>query len=242
MASVASGSPKVKIGTIRRSKNAASVPISIGGSSNNKPTFSAPVVTANKPTTTSKPRIAISFPSLPNFPTVSASKTPAVKVSSSSSSVKVLSKTTAAGFDLDRTIDILQQNQVLTQLAKLGLLSRLERAGLKLSTLTPLLRVLDELDVLGYVEQNADTVLPLVQKGVELTPSLLPLAAKALTISPAVLSNAALVAFLAGVGEVLVIPDTSVTTVALQTALFLPLGVILPGSLMAASAVLNKLK
>lgn len=124
----------------------------------------------------------------------------------------------------------------------MGLLTRLEKAGFTLSSAIPLLKFADENDLLGVLEASSDKVLPLIAKGIELSPQLLPLAATALKVSPSTLSAGALGSLGAAVAVNYLIPDTSVTNIALETLLTIPLGVILPGGLVVGSAVLSKLK
>lgn len=94
-------------------------------------------------------------------------------------------------FDFDKAVDTLADNKILTkvllillldvsstyanlptytynaikQTAQLGLLTRLENAGFTLSTAAPLLKLVDEQDLIGYLEASSDKVLPLVAKG-----------------------------------------------------------------------------
>ena len=118
----------------------------------------------------------------------------------------------------------------------------MERAGIKLSTAKPLLVLADELDLLGVLEASSDKVLPLVAKGVELAPALLPLAGAAVKTPPTTFFGGAVASLAAAVAVLSVIPDDSVGSIALQTALFIPLGVLLPGGLAVGGAVLSKLK
>ena len=124
----------------------------------------------------------------------------------------------------------------------MGLLSRLERAGFTLKTATPLLVKADELDLLGVLEASSDKVLPLLAKGVELAPALLPRAGAALkTPSTTFFGGAAASLALAG-ALVATVPDDSIANVALQTALAIPLGSIVPGALVVTGLILAKLK
>lgn len=85
-------------------------------------------------------------------------------------------------------------------------------------------------------------MLPLAAKAVDLAPVLLPLADTALKTSPSVYFGAAGGSAIAALALIAIIPDDSVTSVALQAALGLPLGVILPAALAAGGVVLSKLK
>lgn len=84
--------------------------------------------------------------------------------------------------------------------------------------------------------------MPLIAKGIELSPQLLPLASTAIKTKPSTLTSVAFLSLAAGAAEIVLIPDNSVVSVALQTALFLPLGLILPGALVVGSALLKKLE
>lgn len=85
-------------------------------------------------------------------------------------------------------------------------------------------------------------MLPLVAKGIDLAPALLPLAGTALKTPPTVFFGAAAASFAAAVAVVGAIPDDSVSSIALQTALVVPLGAILPAALGVGGLVLSKLK
>lgn len=129
-----------------------------------------------------------------------------------------------------------------TQTAQLGLLTKLEKAGFTLSSAVPLLKFADENDLIGVLESSSDKVLPLLAKGIELSPKLLPLAATALKTPPSVLSAGAVGSLGAAVFLNYVIPDTSVGNIALETLITIPFGILLPGGLAVGSAVLSKLK
>jgi hypothetical protein len=124
----------------------------------------------------------------------------------------------------------------------LGLLSRLENAGFTLSTATPLLVKADELDLIGVLEASSDKALPLLAKGIEFAPALLPLAGVALKAPPTALFGGAAASFSAAAGAVYLIPDDSIISVAAQTALFVPLGLVAPAALGVGGVVLSKLK
>lgn len=104
-----------------------------------------------------------------------------------------------------------------------------------------MLQKADELDVLGVLESSSDKVLPLVAKAIDLSPSLLPLASFAIKTPPTTLTAGALASLVTAAGLIYIIPDDSVTTVALQAFLGVPLGVVLPGALVVGSVVLSKL-
>lgn len=130
----------------------------------------------------------------------------------------------------------------MVKTSQLGLLSKLERSGIKLSTAKPLLVLADELDLIGVLEASSEKVLPLIAKGVELAPALLPLAGVAVKTPPTTLFGGAVASLAAAAAVLSLIPDDSIGNIALQTALVVPLGVLLPGALAAGGAILSKLK
>jgi len=80
----------------------------------------------------------------------------------------------------DKILGSLAKNKILTKTAQLGLLSRLDNAGLSLSKTAPLLKKADELDLLGVLAASSDKVLPLLVTAVDTAPVLLPIAGAAL--------------------------------------------------------------
>lgn len=157
------------------------------------------------------------------------------------SSARIAKRALSMSFDLDRAIDTLSSNKILTKTSQLGLLTRLEKAGFTLSTAVPLLKLAEEKDLLGYLEASSDKVLPLIAKAIELSPSLLPLAAPALNAPPAVFFAGAAGSLGAAGLLIATVPDDSVTNVALQVAAGVPLGVLLPGALAVGGTLLGKL-
>lgn len=111
-----------------------------------------------------------------------------------------------------------------------------------MTTASSLLIFADDNDLIGVLEASSDKVLPLIATGVDLAPSLLPLAAVAVKTPPAVFFGGAAASLAAAAGVVFLIPDDSVLNVALQAALVVPLGVLLPGGLGLGGVVLSKLK
>eukprot|EP01035_Chromulina_nebulosa_P018852 gene18852-24637_t len=152
------------------------------------------------------------------------------------------SRSTAMKFDFDKAVNTLSKNKILTKTSQLGLLSKLEKAGFTLSTAVPLLIKADELDVLGVLEASSDKVLPLVATAIETAPALLPLASAALKVPSELLGLGAVISLAGAVGVIVEIPDDSLVNIALQSFLFVPLGVILPGALGVGSVILSKLK
>ena len=151
-------------------------------------------------------------------------------------------RTVMKGDQIDKILTKLEREKILTKTAQLGLLSKLDRAGLKLSTVSPLLVKADELDLLGLVSASSDKVLGLAVTAVEFSPALLPIVGGVVKAGPTPLLAGA-VASLAGAGAVIAgIPDDSVANVALQTALAVPLGAIVPGACIVGAGVLSKLK
>lgn len=122
------------------------------------------------------------------------------------------------------------------------MLSRLERSGFTLKTAIPLIVLADDLDLIGVLEASSEKVLPLVATAIETAPLLLPVAGIALKQSPITLFIGAALSAAAAAGAVLAIPDDSVVNIALQTALVVPLGAVLPGALGVGGVVLSKLK
>jgi hypothetical protein len=120
------------------------------------------------------------------------------------------------------------------------LLSRLDKAGLTISSAKPILKVLDDKDVIGLLEASSDKYLPLVAKAIELSPSLIPLAAVALKTPPTTLYGGAIASVAAAGALIAVLPDDSVLSIAAQVAIAIPLGVILPISLGGGGFILSK--
>lgn len=100
----------------------------------------------------------------------------------------------------------------------------------------------DENDLIGVLEASSDKVLPLVAKAIELSPALIPLAGPALSVPSTALYGAALASITTAGVAIAVIPDDSITNVALQTAIALPLGALVPGALAVGGYLLSKLK
>ena len=144
-------------------------------------------------------------------------------------------------FDFDKAVNTLSRNKVLTKTAQLGLLSRLDKAGFKLSTAKPLLKKADELDVLGVLEASSDKVLPLLATVIDLAPGLLPLAGPAFNTPPSVLFATGFASLAAAFAVITVIPDNTVSDVALQTALVIPLATLIPAVTLIGGGALSKI-
>ncbi len=143
--------------------------------------------------------------------------------------------------EVDQILDSLSKNKILTKTAQLGLLSKLDRAGLTLTTAAPLLVKADELDLLGVLAGSSDKVLGLAVTAVDLAPAVLPIAGGAIKAGPTPLLVGAVASLGAAAVVVGVIPDDSVTNIALQTALAVPLGAIIPGASLVGAGLLSKL-
>ncbi|CEM08122.1 unnamed protein product [Vitrella brassicaformis CCMP3155] len=128
-----------------------------------------------------------------------------------------------------RVLKRTEELQLLSKLAEAGLLSKAEKAGLTLSQIEPLLKVVDEQYALYGLEEVAPKIVPALPALLEAAPGLLPVASAVLSTPWFVFVLLSIASFAGGVGQLLYLPDDSVTSVALQTFLFVPLAVILPG-------------
>lgn len=144
-------------------------------------------------------------------------------------------------FDFNKAVNTLSRNKVLTKTAQLGLLSRLDKAGFKLSTAKPLLKKAEELDVLGVLEASSDKVLPLLATVIDFAPGLLPLAGPVLNTPPFVLFATGFASLAAAFAVITVIPDNTVSDVALQTALVIPLATLIPAVTLIGGGALSKI-
>jgi len=97
------------------------------------------------------------------------------------------------------------------------------------------------LDVLGTLEASSDKVLPLLATVIDLAPGLLPLAGPALNTPPIVLFATGFASLAAAFAVITVIPDNTVSDVALQTALVIPLATIIPAVTLIGGGVLSKI-
>lgn len=128
------------------------------------------------------------------------------------------------------------------KVAELGLLSRLESAGLSLSTIVPLLKFANNNDLLGVLESSSADILPVIGAAVENLPVLLPVAQYALNMPPVVLPLIALASAAGTAAFVTVVPDDSVFSVTLQTIIAIPFGLVVPGIAGGAGVLLAKYK
>mmetsp|Transcript_7812 Transcript_7812/g.10989 ORF Transcript_7812/g.10989 Transcript_7812/m.10989 type:complete len:271 (+) Transcript_7812:58-870(+) len=153
-----------------------------------------------------------------------------------SKNVKMSATTTSVPELLIQT----EKLKLLSTASRLGLLSKLERAGLTLRDLEAALPLLDEIDAIALGKELSPQILPLLPKALEAAPALLALAASALEIPPSSLLAIAFGSLLAGGLEVAVIPDDSITAVAIQSFLAIPLLILAPGASFVGALVLSK--
>ena len=101
---------------------------------------------------------------------------------------KQLTKPHAGGVDpfkeIGSTLEVVEETQLLTKLAKTGLLSKAERAGVKLADLEPLLLFAEENGLVGLLGDLNDDLLPLLPLLVRLAPLGLPVLSLALGLGP----------------------------------------------------------
>ncbi|CAM9848464.1 unnamed protein product [Discosporangium mesarthrocarpum] len=134
-----------------------------------------------------------------------------------------------------------EELKLLSQASKLGLLGKLEAAGLTLKDVERLLPLADELDVIGLAQGLGPSILPLAPKVLDAAPSLLPILSAALSIPAPTLFAGAAASVAAGVAVIIAIPDDSVTNIALQTFLAVPLVLIAPAAFAVGGVVLSSL-
>ncbi len=128
--------------------------------------------------------------------------------------------------EIGSTLEVVEETQLLTKLAKTGLLSKAERAGVKLADLEPLLLFAEENGLVGLLGDLNDELLPLLPLLVRLAPLGLPVVSLALGLGP--LNFLLAIASFGGAFVVTGLPDDSVTDVALQTLIAVPLATLFP--------------
>ena len=128
--------------------------------------------------------------------------------------------------EIGSTLEVVEETQLLTKLAKTGLLSKAERAGVKLADLEPLLLFAEENGLVGLLGDLNDDLLPLLPLLVRLAPLGLPVLSLALGLGP--LNFLLAIASFGGAFVVTGLPDDSVTDVALQTLIAVPLATLFP--------------
>ncbi|KAL7576337.1 hypothetical protein ACA910_018153 [Epithemia clementina (nom. ined.)] len=134
-----------------------------------------------------------------------------------------------------------EDQRLLSKVAASGLLSKAQEAGITLSKLEPLLALAAEYpDILILVEASGPEVLAILPTVVDLAPGALPLLARAVGVPPSLLSAAGASVLAAAAATVVLVPDDSVASVALQT---LVVGLSLPaaGAAFVGSAILGQL-
>eukprot|EP00904_Undaria_pinnatifida_P006229 jgi/Undpi1/2736/HiC_scaffold_14.g06114.m1 len=162
---------------------------------------------------------------------------PALMRRASPSSVRMASEVTVP--------DLLKQTEqlkLLSTASKLGLLSKLEAAGLTLKDVEKLLPLVDENDLIGLAKGFGPDLLKVAPVALKAAPAALPLLATALTVPGEALFVGAAASFAAGAGLVYLLPDESLTGVALETFLAVPLLFVLPAVLGGGGLALSALK
>lgn len=142
---------------------------------------------------------------------------------------------------LAATLELVEEKKLLSKVAKLGILTKLEKAGLRLRDAEPLLVWAEENGVVGALGEINDDLLPLLPTVVGLAPLALPLLGAAIAL-PAAAFYVLSVASVGGAYFVTTFPDDSVSSVALQTFLAIPLATAFPvlfAGLGVASSKLN---
>lgn len=135
-----------------------------------------------------------------------------------------------------------EEKKLLSQVAKSGLLSKAQAAGISLSKLEKLLAfAADQPELLVLVEASGPELLPILPTVVELAPAALPLLSAAIGIPPAALQLAGLTSLAAAVGIVTTVPDDTAVQVAAQTLAVGVLGIAAPAAFFIGATVLGKL-
>merc|ERR1719230_2086994 len=128
--------------------------------------------------------------------------------------------------DAGTVLKKVEDNRLLSQVASLGILSKAEAAGFTPADLEPLLIAADEAGVVAILPDILEN--PALPGLIDLAPGALPLVASLLSVPPAALFLTALASLGATAAEIALIPDDSITSIALQTFLAIPLGTIIP--------------
>ena len=143
--------------------------------------------------------------------------------------------------EIEKTISVVDEKQLLTKVAELGLLSKLDRAGLKLRDVEPLLHFAEEEGLVGALGDVNDEILPLLPTLIGLAPLGLPLVKVALNTPPPLFFVLA-AASVGGAFVVSSVPDDSVSSVALQTLISVPLATLFPALFVVLGGVTSKLQ
>ncbi|KAJ1459175.1 hypothetical protein M885DRAFT_511649 [Pelagophyceae sp. CCMP2097] len=130
--------------------------------------------------------------------------------------------------------------RLLSKVAKLGLLTKLEKAGLTLRDVGPFLVLAEKNGLIGALGALNDDLLPLLPQVVKFAPLALPIAGTALNVPPPAFYGGAAASVVAAL-VVTSIPDDNVISVALQTFLAIPLAIVLPAALAGAGFAVGKL-
>mmetsp|Transcript_3963 Transcript_3963/g.12180 ORF Transcript_3963/g.12180 Transcript_3963/m.12180 type:complete len:184 (-) Transcript_3963:290-841(-) len=141
---------------------------------------------------------------------------------------------------ISTTLSLVEEKQLLSKVAKLGVLTKLERAGLRLRDVEPLLVWAEDNGLVGAIGELNDDLLPLLPGLVSVAPLALPLLGAAVTV-PAVAFFGLSAASLGGAYAVTSIPDDSIQSVALQTFLAIPLATLFPVLFAGLGVVSGKL-
>ena len=139
-------------------------------------------------------------------------------------------------------LEKVENDRLLSKVAASGLLSKAQDAGITLSKLEPLLKLAaSNPDILILVEASGPELLPILPTIVDIAPGALPLLATAITIPPPLIGGAGIAVIGAAFTACSIIPDDSVTNVALQTLI---VGLSLPAAVasFAGAAILGQLK
>lgn len=135
-----------------------------------------------------------------------------------------------------------ESSRLLSKVAASGLLSKAQQSGISLSKLEPLLAQAAKYpEILVLVEASGPELLPILPKIVDLAPGALPLLASAITIPTPAIAFLGVAALAAAGGAIVIIPDDSITNIAIQT---LAVGLALPaaGASFIGASILGKLK
>ena len=139
-------------------------------------------------------------------------------------------------------LEKVENDRLLSKVAASGLLSKAQAAGITLSKLEPLLELAaSNPEILILVEASGPELLPLLPTIVDIAPGALPLLATAVSVPPPLIGAAGLAVAAGALTACSVIPDDSVTNVALQTLI---VGLSLPAMVasFAGAAILGQLK
>jgi len=138
------------------------------------------------------------------------------------------------------TLTLVEEKGLLSKVAELGLLTKLEKAGLTLRDIEPVLVWAEDNGLVGAAGELQDDVLPLLPTLVSAAPLALPLVGAAVSI-PALAFFALAAGSVGGAVVVTGLPDDSVTSVALQTFVAIPLATLFPALFLGLGLVSAKI-